>query len=88
MSTRIGLSPEANLRQVPCVSRVDMRMDIVSCPECDAVATVERYGTAVGSDGPVDHVKISCPNRHWFLLPADLLDRRPDGVVPEGPVQP
>jgi hypothetical protein len=48
-------------------------LDLVVCPECTAPAeVVDRFALA-GTDGPVEHVKVRCVARHWFLLPVASL---------------
>ena len=47
--------------------------DVVRCPECDGVATVEWRSTAAGTNGPVEHLKVRCITGHWFLMPAAWL---------------
>jgi len=47
--------------------------DLVDCPACGRPATVEWAFTLEGTSGPIDHVKISCPSRHHFLMPAEGL---------------
>ena len=48
-------------------------LDLVVCPECAAPAeVVDRY-VLPSTDGPVEHVKVACLARHWFLLPAASL---------------
>lgn len=47
--------------------------EYVACPECGLPAEVE-WRTSVGSTGgPMEHLKIRCVDRHWFLLPAHLV---------------
>jgi hypothetical protein len=48
-------------------------MEIVDCPECAAPAEVESRSTLESTCGPVEHVKIRCVRKHWFLLPRGLL---------------
>jgi hypothetical protein len=43
------------------------------CPECDMAAFVEWSTTCPSTDGPLEHVKIRCLNRHWFLMLAERL---------------
>jgi hypothetical protein len=50
-------------------------MDTTLCPECGALAEVQWRAVADSTDGPVEHAKISCVRRHWFLLPVALLER-------------
>ena len=48
-------------------------MDTTTCPECGALAEVEWRDVAESTDGPVEHAKIRCVQRHWFLLPVASL---------------
>ncbi len=42
-------------------------MELTSCPECGAVAEVSMRFSEESTDGPVEHVKIQCVQRHWFM---------------------
>ncbi len=44
-------------------------MDTTYCPECGALAVVEWRGVWESTDEPVEHAKVRCAGRHWFLLP-------------------
>lgn len=44
------------------------------CPECGAPAYVEWSFALDSTDGPVEHLKVRCVNRHWYLLPSDHVD--------------
>ena len=48
-------------------------LDLVVCPECAAPAEVVDRIAFPSTDGPVEHVKVACLARHWFLLPAASL---------------
>jgi hypothetical protein len=48
-------------------------MDTTTCPECGAPAEVTRRSALESTSGPVEHVKIQCVRRHWFLMPTFLL---------------
>jgi hypothetical protein len=48
-------------------------MELTSCPECGSVAEVTRRFVAESTDGPVEHVKLRCLQRHWFMGPAASL---------------
>jgi hypothetical protein len=50
-------------------------MDLTLCPECDAVAEIRWRDVMESTDGPVEHVKVLCSRRHWFLLPVATLER-------------
>lgn len=45
-------------------------LELVSCPECGQVASIEWSSTIRG----VVHLKIRCIARHWFLMPGEQLD--------------
>lgn len=45
-------------------------MELTSCPECGDVAEVTWRCLVDSTDGPIEHVKILCVRRHWFLQPA------------------
>jgi hypothetical protein len=46
---------------------------ITGCPECGAPAEIEWTTSLSSTDGCVEHLKILCINRHWFLLTGDHL---------------
>jgi len=50
-------------------------MDTTLCPECGALAEVQWREVIESTDGPVEHAKIVCVRRHWFLLPVEHLVR-------------
>jgi hypothetical protein len=59
-------------------------LDLVVCPECFAPAeVVDRYALP-STDGPIEHVKVMCVVRHWFLLPAASLPAVPGLGVRSG----
>jgi hypothetical protein len=49
---------------------------IVPCPECDVPAEITGQFTLASTDGPVDHVAVTCAAGHRFRMPADMLARR------------
>ena len=53
---------------------------IVACPEpgCEVAAEVVSRWVWPSTDGPVEHAKVGCVRRHWFLLPVDQLASVPD----------
>ena len=57
-------------------------MDTTLCPECGALAEVLWRDVLESTDGPVEHAKIMCAERHWFLLPVSKLER-PTSPTPE-----
>lgn len=50
-------------------------MEWTSCPEpgCHQSAEVQWRQTFWSTDGPIEHAKVLCVNRHWFLLPTAML---------------
>ena len=48
-------------------------LDLVVCPECAAPAEVVDRFALPSTEGPVEHVKVQCLSRHWFLLPEAAL---------------
>jgi hypothetical protein len=44
-------------------------VDLTSCPQCHQPAEIQWRTVLDSTDGPVEHVKILCLQRHWFLLP-------------------
>jgi hypothetical protein len=50
-------------------------MDMTLCPQCGALAEVRWRDVAESTDGPVEHAKVVCVRRHWFLLPVAWLER-------------
>ena len=53
------------------------------CPECGGTAEIERRTVLASTDGPIEHAKIRCVNRHWCYVPVYVLEddlRVPSGV--------
>ena len=44
-------------------------MDTTYCPECGSIAEVEWRAVMESTDGPVEHARIRCVQKHWFLMP-------------------
>jgi hypothetical protein len=57
-------------------------MDVTTCPECGAPAEVTDRSALESTDGPIEHVKIQCLRRHWFLMPAGSLDEQIQATRP------
>lgn len=45
-----------------------------TCPECGAPAEVLDRWVLESTGGPVEHLKVTCVLRHWFLLPTSRLE--------------
>jgi len=56
-------------------------MDTTLCPECGGLAEVQWRDVADSTDGPIEHAKIRCVRRHWFLLPVAYLERAYEAPV-------
>jgi hypothetical protein len=48
-------------------------MDATTCPECGAPAEVTDRSVLESTDGPIEHVRVVCVRRHWFLMSAGSL---------------
>jgi hypothetical protein len=51
-------------------------MEISVCPECGEPAEIQWRAVLESTDGLVEHVRILCVGRHWFLLPTAMLASR------------
>ena len=51
-------------------------LGFVSCPDCSMIAGVQWGGCLDSTEAPVVQVRITCVNRHWFLMPADTFAER------------
>jgi len=58
-------------------------MDLTVCPECDELAEVQWRAVMESTDGPVEHAKVVCVRRHWFLLPVSHLVRPSQVTAPQ-----
>ena len=48
-------------------------MDLTTCPECGNAAEITWRDVFESTDGPVEHAKVVCVDRHWFFLPVSSL---------------
>lgn len=48
-------------------------IDTTTCPECGELSEVQDRHVLDSTDGPVEHAKVMCIRRHWFLLPVSTL---------------
>jgi hypothetical protein len=44
-------------------------MELTSCPECGAPATLDERHVLNSTDGPVEHAKVRCVTGHGFFMP-------------------
>jgi hypothetical protein len=59
----------------PAVRPAAKELELVACPECGHPAEVEWRDGLASTHGTIEHLKIRCVNRHWFLMPAEMLSR-------------
>jgi hypothetical protein len=45
---------------------------LVECPSCGLPAEITDRFTLAGAPEPVEHVKVVCIRRHWYVLPGDM----------------
>jgi CBS domain-containing protein len=62
-------------------------MDLTVCPKCSEVSEIHWFAVVDSTDGPVEHAKLFCVNRHWFFLPVASLGERAEEVAQAGPHQ-
>ena len=48
-------------------------MDMTNCPECGRPAEVFDRHVLESTDGPVEHARVRCVQRHHFFLPVSRL---------------
>jgi hypothetical protein len=48
-------------------------LELVACPECGNPAEIEWRDEVDSTHGAIEHLKIRCVDKHWFLMPADML---------------
>lgn len=57
-------------------------MELTTCPECGVPAEVTWRYCEESTGGPVEHVRLQCLRRHWFLGPSGtLLPQRRPGLI-------
>jgi hypothetical protein len=56
-------------------------MDTTTCPECGAPAEVTDRFALESTDGPIEHVRVQCVRRHWFLCSTASLARHRAAVA-------
>lgn len=44
---------------------------LLECPSCRLPAEIIDRFTLDGAPTPVEHIKLVCVNRHWYVLPVD-----------------
>jgi hypothetical protein len=46
----------------------------IPCPQCGAEARITERFWLDSTDGPVEHLKTSCVNHHWFTPRAEMVE--------------
>lgn len=57
--------------------------DLTGCPACAAPAEVTERVDLWSTDGPVEHARVLCVNRHVFTMPTERLPAHPAPVDDE-----
>jgi len=56
---------------------MELTMDLTTCPECGNLAEITSRDVFESTDGPIEHAKVVCVARHWFVLPVANLETPP-----------
>lgn len=48
-------------------------LQVTACPACGLPAEVWDRAVLASTDGPVEHARVRCVDRHVFLLPVAML---------------
>jgi hypothetical protein len=51
-------------------------IETTACPQCGELTEVLWRDVVESTHGPIEHAKVLCIRRHWFLLPVDSLGTR------------
>jgi hypothetical protein len=51
-------------------------LEFVSCPDCSMIASAQWGGCLDSTEGPVEHVRVTCLYRHWFVMPVETFTER------------
>lgn len=60
-------------------------LQLTGCPECGGTAEIEHRTVLPSTDGPIEHVKIRCLNRHWCYVPVCVLEDVPRVIANRTP---
>jgi hypothetical protein len=63
-------------------------MDTTTCPECGAPAEITDRFVLESTDGPIEHLRVQCAGRHWFLTSTESLARHRAAAAPTRPPTP
>jgi negative regulator of sigma E activity len=56
-------------------------MDMTSCPECGEPAEIVDRHVLESTDGPIEHARVRCVQRHHFFMPVGRLASAASVVV-------
>jgi hypothetical protein len=70
------------------IARTDLEvavLDLTVCPEpsCSSPAYIVDRSAMESTDGPIEHARTRCLNRHHFLLPVERLTSLHAADVPD-----
>jgi hypothetical protein len=51
----------------------DALIEMTTCPECGSPAEVRSRSVWESTVGPIEHIRIECVARHWFLMSVSSL---------------
>ena len=57
------------------MTTTEIEVQMADCPQCGLPTEITERLVLDSTDGPVEHVRIKCVQRHWFLLPVESLER-------------
>ena len=49
---------------------------LLQCLRCGLPAEISDRFTLAGAPRPVEHVKVVCVRRHWFVVPVEMISRK------------
>ncbi len=67
-------TPGSTGLRAPDSEPLSHELELVGCPQCGGPAEVEWRHAIASTGGPMEHLRIRCVNRHWFLLTQESLD--------------
>lgn len=48
-------------------------LDLTHCPACSAPAEIVGRFVLESTEGPIEHVRVHCVEREWFVIPVSTL---------------
>ena len=56
-----------------------------ACPDCGEITEISDRFVLASTDGPIEHVRMLCIRRHWFMLAVASLDRLSSPMARQDP---